>query len=70
MLLDDVAADFPNLTMIMAHLSVLWVDGAISIATDKANVYIDLFGWSPKYFPPQLVRQANSLRSTRSSTRC
>jgi len=31
------------------------------VATHKANVYIDLSGWSPKYFPPQLVRQANSL---------
>lgn len=61
MLLDDVAADFPHLTMIMAHPSVPWVDEAISIATHKANVYIDLSGWSPKYFPPQLVRQANSL---------
>jgi predicted TIM-barrel fold metal-dependent hydrolase len=42
MLLDDVAADFPDLTI-------------VSIATHKANVYIDLSGWSPKYFPPQLV---------------
>ncbi|MCU1631047.1 MAG: 4-hydroxyphenyl-beta-ketoacyl-CoA hydrolase [Pseudonocardia sp.] len=61
MLLDDVAADFPNLTIIMAHPSVPWQDEAISIATHKANVYIDLSGWSPKYFPPQLVRAANSL---------
>ncbi|TDB91232.1 amidohydrolase family protein, partial [Actinomadura sp. 7K534] len=61
MLLDDVAADFPGLRMIMAHPSVPWVDAAISIATHKANVYIDLSGWSPKYFPPQLVRQANTL---------
>lgn len=61
MLLDDVAADFPDLTMVLAHPSVPWVDSSISIATHKANVYIDLSGWSPKYFPPQLVRQANSL---------
>ena len=60
MLLDDVAADFPGLTIIMAHPSVPWQDAAISIATHKANVYIDLSGWSPKYFPPQLVRAANS----------
>jgi predicted TIM-barrel fold metal-dependent hydrolase len=40
---------------------VLWADAAISIATHKANVYIDLSGWLPKYFPPQLVRQANTL---------
>jgi uncharacterized protein len=61
MLIDDVAADFPSLTIIMAHPSVPWQDAAISIATHKANVFIDLSGWSPKYFPPQLVRNANSL---------
>ncbi|MHA6628602.1 4-hydroxyphenyl-beta-ketoacyl-CoA hydrolase [Pseudonocardia sichuanensis] len=61
MLLDDVAADFPELTIVMAHPSVPWQDEAISIATHKANVYIDLSGWSPKYFPPQLVRAANGL---------
>jgi predicted TIM-barrel fold metal-dependent hydrolase len=61
MLLDDVAADFPNLTIIMAHPSVPWQDAAIAVAQHKANVYIDLSGWSPKYFPPQLVRAANTL---------
>ena len=65
MLLDDVAADFPDLTIIMAHPSVPWQDAAISVATHKANVYIDLSGWSPKYFPPQLVRAANTLLKTK-----
>ncbi|TPX05559.1 amidohydrolase, partial [Schumannella luteola] len=58
MLLDDIAADHPGLQVIMAHPSVPWQDEAISIATHKANVAIDLSGWSPKYFPPQLVRAA------------
>ncbi|MFN8169788.1 MAG: amidohydrolase family protein [Candidatus Nanopelagicales bacterium] len=61
MLLDDVAADFPGLTVIIAHPSFPWQDEALSVATHKANVYIDLSGWSPKYFPPQLVRYANTL---------
>ncbi|HVV08404.1 MAG TPA: amidohydrolase family protein [Amycolatopsis sp.] len=61
MLVDDVAADFPDLTIILAHPSVPWADSSISIATHKANVYVDLSGWSPKYFPPQLVRAANTL---------
>ena len=61
MLLDDVAADFPGLTIVLAHPSVPWQDEAISMATHKANVFIDLSGWSPKYFPPQLVRAANGL---------
>ncbi|OBF98360.1 4-hydroxyphenyl-beta-ketoacyl-CoA hydrolase [Mycobacterium sp. 852002-51152_SCH6134967] len=56
MILDDVAADFPDLTIVMAHPAVPWVDSQIAIATHKANVYVDLSGWSPKYFPPQLVR--------------
>ena len=33
-----------------------WQAEAISMATHKANVYIDLSGWRPKYFPPELVR--------------
>ncbi len=61
MLLDDVAADFPDLTIILAHPSFPWQDSALAVATHKPNVYIDLSGWSPKYFPPQLVRYANSL---------
>ena len=60
MLIDDVAADFPGLTVILAHPSVPWAASSISIATHKANAYIDLSGWSPKYFPADLVRAANS----------
>jgi predicted TIM-barrel fold metal-dependent hydrolase len=61
MLLDDVAADFPELTVILAHPSVPWQDAAISMATHKANVFIDLSGWLPKYFPKQLVNAANRM---------
>jgi predicted TIM-barrel fold metal-dependent hydrolase len=61
MLLDDVAAEFPELTIILAHPSFPWQDEALSVATHKANVYIDLSGWSPKYFPPQLVQYANTI---------
>lgn len=64
MLLDDVAADFPDLTIVMAHPAVPWVDPQIAIAAHKANVYLDLSGYSPKYFPPQLVRaMARQLRT-------
>jgi predicted TIM-barrel fold metal-dependent hydrolase len=56
MLLDEVAARHPQLQIVMAHPSVPWQDEAISIATHKANVWIDLSGWSPKYFSPALVR--------------
>jgi predicted TIM-barrel fold metal-dependent hydrolase len=59
-LLDPVAADFPDLQIIMAHPSVPWQDEALSVATHKHNTWIDLSGWSPKYFPESLVRAANS----------
>jgi predicted TIM-barrel fold metal-dependent hydrolase len=58
---DDVAADFPGLPIVLAHPSFPWQDEALSIAMHKPEVYIDLSGWSPKYFPPQLVRYANTL---------
>ncbi len=61
MLVDDVAVDFPELRIILAHPSFPWQDEALAVATHKPYVHIDLSGWSPKYFPPQLVRYANSL---------
>lgn len=60
MLLDDVAAAFPQLQIVFAHPSVPWQEEALSIATHKLNVWIDLSGWSPKYFPEPLVRAARS----------
>ncbi|HEU5475516.1 MAG TPA: amidohydrolase family protein [Actinophytocola sp.] len=61
MAIDDVAADFPDLKIVIAHPSFPWQDEALAVATHKPLVHIDLSGWSPKYFPPQLVRYANTL---------
>ncbi len=63
--LDDVAIDFPDSPIIIAHPSWPWQDEALSVAMHKPNVYIDLSGWSPKYFPPQLVQYANTLLKDR-----
>jgi len=65
MCLDDVAADLPELQIVLAHPSFPWQEEAISICLHKANVWIDLSGWSPKYFPPVLVHYANSLLKTK-----
>ena len=61
MYLDDVAVDFPNMPIIMAHPSFPWQDEAISVCLHKPQVYIDLSGWSPKYFSPTLIQYANTL---------
>src|SRR5438477_10620247 len=59
--LDDVAVDFPDMPIILAHPSFPWQDEALAVATHKPQVYIDLSGWSPKYFPPNLIQYANSI---------
>jgi predicted TIM-barrel fold metal-dependent hydrolase len=59
--LDDVAIDFPDMQIVIAHPSWPWQDEALSVAMHKPNVWIDLSGWSPKYFPKQLVQYANTL---------
>ena len=63
--IDDVAVDFPEMPIIMAHPSFPWQDEAISVCLHKPTVYIDLSGWSPKYFSPTLVQYANSLLKTK-----
>ncbi len=59
MLVDDVAVDFPDMKVILAHPSWPWVDESLSMALHKENVFIDLSGWSPKYFQPQIIQYAN-----------
>jgi uncharacterized protein len=59
--LDHLAADFPNLTIIAAHPSWPWADEGLALARHKANVFLDLSGYSPKYIPPQYVQFANTL---------
>src|SRR5574337_41449 len=65
MLLEDVALNWPDIQVVIAHPSWPWQDEALSLALHKPNVWIDLSGWSPKYFPPQLVQYANTLLKDR-----
>jgi uncharacterized protein len=59
--IDDVAVDFPDMPIIMAHPSFPWQDEAISVCLHKSQVYIDLSGWSPQSPSPTLVQYANTL---------
>ncbi len=58
--IDDVAADFPDLTIVMAHPAWPWVEEQIAVALHKPNVYIDLSGWAPRFIPEALVRETNT----------
>jgi predicted TIM-barrel fold metal-dependent hydrolase len=55
-----VGADFPDMKVIIAHPSWPWQEEALSVCLHKPNVYVDLSGRSPKYFPAQLVQYANT----------
>lgn len=61
--IDDLAADFPSLQIIMAHPAFPWVTEQLAILNHKQNVWIDLSGWSPLYFDPLLIQYANFLIS-------
>ncbi len=54
---DDLAADFPSMTIIAAHNPWPWHEQMCSVLMHKGNVYNELHGWSPKLFPPELKRQ-------------
>ena len=52
--IDDLAADFPNLKIVMAHPGWPWVEETTAVALHKGNVYWEMSGWAPKYFPASL----------------
>ena len=41
---DEVAATFPDLQIVIAHLGRLWRDEAVAIASHKSNVWLNLVG--------------------------
>jgi predicted TIM-barrel fold metal-dependent hydrolase len=59
--IDRVAAWYPELRIIMAHPAWPWHDEQLAVMRHKGNVYMDLSGWAPKYFPESIVQNANTL---------
>jgi uncharacterized protein len=58
--LDHIAADFPELTIIGAHPAWPWHEEMLAIIGHKANVFMDLSGWSPRYIPKQILDEART----------
>ncbi len=58
---DKVAADFPKLKIILAHMGVPWVDETLMVAAKNPNVLVDVSGWqmfatrSPQKFFQMIV---------------
>ena len=62
-LLDQVAIDFPELTLIGIHVGTPWVDEMIAMAWKHERVYIGIDAYAPKHLPPTLVRYMDSYGS-------
>jgi predicted TIM-barrel fold metal-dependent hydrolase len=52
--LDQVALDFPELTIVAGHVGYPWTDEMIAVAWKHANVFIDTSAWAPRYLPESL----------------
>jgi predicted TIM-barrel fold metal-dependent hydrolase len=62
---DDVAVDFPDMPIVLAHPSFPWTEEGLAVAVHKPNVFIDMSGWSPRYFPPVFTHYAGTILKTK-----
>jgi hypothetical protein len=46
---DDVAAEFPDLTIVCAHLAHAWHPQLLSLASAKPNIAVDFSGWQAAF---------------------
>jgi len=53
--LDQVALDFPELTIVAGHIGYPWTDEAVAVATKHVNVHIDTSAYTVKRYPRALV---------------
>jgi uncharacterized protein len=53
--LDDVALEFPDLTVIGGHIGYPWTMEMIALATKYPNVYIDTSAYTARRYPIELV---------------
>jgi predicted TIM-barrel fold metal-dependent hydrolase len=53
--LDQIAIDFPELTVVGGHIGYPWTDEAIAVATKHKNVYIDTSAYTAARYPAALV---------------
>jgi uncharacterized protein len=53
--LDEVALDFPELTIVGGHIGYPWTEEMIALARKYPNVYIDTSAYKPSRYPPELV---------------
>ena len=60
---DEVAVDFPELKIIIAHFGYPWYQEALAVVQRNFNVYFNIAGWSPRYIPDMVVQHMDSILS-------
>ncbi|MCX5008049.1 amidohydrolase family protein [Streptomyces sp. NBC_00638] len=53
--IDQVALDFPELTIVCGHIGYPWTTEMIAVADKHENVYIDTSAYTVRRYPPELV---------------
>ncbi len=61
MLVDDVAAEHPDMDILLAHPAFPWEKEQLAVCQQKGNVYMDLSGWLPKYIDDQVLHYATTV---------
>ena len=53
--IDQVAIDFPELTIVCGHIGYPWTEEMVAVARKHENVYIDTSAYTTRRLPPELV---------------
>lgn len=57
---DQVALDFPELTIVCGHVGYPWTEEMIAVTRKHENIVIDTSAYTAKRLPPELVRYMQS----------
>jgi hypothetical protein len=53
--IDQVAIDFPELTIVCGHIGYPWTEEMVAVARKHERVYIDTSAYTAKRYPPELI---------------
>jgi predicted TIM-barrel fold metal-dependent hydrolase len=63
--IDQVALDFPDLTIVCGHIGYPWTEEMVAVARKHENVVIDTSAYTVRRYPPELVRFLKSRTGAR-----
>jgi predicted TIM-barrel fold metal-dependent hydrolase len=58
--IDQVAIDFPELTIVCGHIGYPWTEEMVAVARKHEHVYIDTSAYTARRYPAELVAYMTS----------